>query len=97
MVATDHPKHQAFYDFIVQQTGCSGKNSTLDCLRKAPYDQYLSAVNQLPSLFSNRGLNVTFGVSVDGHLLNKSLKTAFRDGQFSSVPLMVGSTDDEGT
>ncbi|KAF9646185.1 carotenoid ester lipase precursor [Thelephora ganbajun] len=95
--ATDHPKHQAFYDSIVENTGCSGQNSTLDCLRKVPFDKYMGAVNKLPSLFSNRGLNLTFGISVDGNLLNKTLKTAYRDGEFSSVPLMLGSNDDEGT
>jgi acetylcholinesterase len=97
MVATDHPKHQAFYDTLVEQTGCSGQSSTLDCLRKLPYDNYANAISQLPSLFSDRGLNLTFGVSVDGNLLHKTLKAAFRDGEFSSVPLVVGSTDDEGT
>ena len=97
MVATDHAKHQGFYDTIVQQTGCSGQSSTLDCLRKVPFDKYMNAINQLPGLFSDRGLNVTFGVSVDGSLLKKTVKTAFRDGEFSNVPLMVGSNDDEGT
>lgn len=57
----------------------------------------MNAVNQLPSLFSDRGLNLTFGISVDGYLLNKTLKAAFRAGEFSDVPLMVGSNDDEGT
>jgi len=96
-VPTDHPKHQGFYDSIVEQTGCSGHNPTLDCLRKVPFDKYMNAVNQLPSLFSDRGLNLTFGISIDGHLLNKTLKAAFRAGEFSDVPLMLGSTDDEGT
>ena len=53
----------------------------------------MNAVNQLPSPFSDRGLNLTFGI----FLLNKTLKAAFRDGEFSDVPLMLGSTDDEGT
>lgn len=97
IVATDHPKHQAFYDSLVEQTGCSGQSSTLDCLRKVPFEKYMNAVDRLPGLFSERGLNLTFGISVDGHLLNKTLKAAFRDGEFSSVPLVVGSTDDEGT
>lgn len=97
IVATDHPKHQAFYDSLVEQTGCSGQGSTLDCLRKVPFEKYMNAIDQLPGLFSERGLNLTFGISVDGHLLNKTLKAAFRDGEFSSVPLVVGSTDDEGT
>jgi carboxylesterase type B len=69
-VATDHPKHQANYDYIVEQTGCSGQNSTLDYLRKVPFDKYMDAIDQLPSLFSDRGLNLTFGISVDGYLLN---------------------------
>jgi len=96
VVSTDHPKHQAYYDYIIKQTGCFRQSSTLDCL-KTPFDKYMSAVNQLPSLFSDRGLSLTFGISVDDHLLNKTLKAVFRDGEFSDVPFMVGSTDDEGT
>lgn len=57
----------------------------------------MNAVNQLPSLFSDRGLNLTFGTPVENYPLNKILKAAFLDGEFSDVPLMVGSTDDEGT
>ena len=45
IVATDHSKHQAFYDFV---TGCSSQSSTLDCLGKASYDKYVGAVNRLP-------------------------------------------------
>jgi len=97
MVATDHSKHQAFYNSIVNQTGCSGQSSALDCLRKVPYDKYMDAINKLPGLFSDRGLNLTFGISVDGDLLKKTLKTSLRDGEFSNVPLMLGNTDDEGT
>ena len=55
----------------------------------------MDAVNQLPSLFSDRDLNLTFCISVDGFQFNKTLKAAFRDGEFSDVPLMLGSTDDE--
>ena len=98
IVSTDHPKHQAYYDYTVDQTGCSVQSSTLDCLRKALFYKYVDVVNQLSSFFfSDRGFNLTFGISVGGHLLNKTLKAAFRDGEFSDVPLMVGSTDDEGT
>ena len=57
----------------------------------------MDAVNQLPNLFSDRGLNLTFGISVDGHLPSETLKAMFRNGELSNVPLMVGSTDDEGT
>lgn len=97
LVTTDHPKYQTSYDLVVEYTGCSGQNRTLDCLRKVPYDQYMSAINRLPSLFSDHGLNLTFGISVDGDLLNQTLKAAFRSGEYKDVPLMIGSTDDEGT
>jgi len=37
----------------------------------------MDAVNQLPSLFSDHGLNLTPGTPVDGHLFNKTLSRLY--------------------
>lgn len=97
MVATNHIKHQANYDFIVEQTGCSGQNSTLDCVRKAPFQSLMSAINALPSQFSSTGLNFTFAHSVDGNFFDRTLKQYVADGIYADVPLIFGTVDDEGT
>ena len=39
---------QPYYDALVAETGCSGANDTLQCLREVPYDTLLNAVGQSP-------------------------------------------------
>ena len=43
---------QKYYDALVEETGCSGQNDTLQCLREAPYDTLKAAVDQSPSILS---------------------------------------------
>lgn len=39
---------QPYYDALVAETGCSGANDTLQCLREVPYDVLLYGVSQSP-------------------------------------------------
>jgi len=48
-------------------------------------------------MFSSRGLNFTFGPSVDGKFFDRTLKQYIRDGHYAQIPLIYGTTDDEGT
>ncbi len=50
---------QPYYDFIVQQVGCSTAADTLECLRTAQYDELMAAFNALPSLTSYQVCNLT--------------------------------------
>ena len=43
---------QPYYDALVTETGCSGANNTLQCLREVPYETLLNAVMQSPGLYS---------------------------------------------
>ena len=43
---------QPYYDALVAETGCSGANDTLQCLREVPYDTFLNAMNQSPGVLS---------------------------------------------
>jgi len=97
VVDTTHPKHQGYYDTIVDLAGCKGQNDTLGCLRQAPFESIMGAINTLPAVFSNHGLNFTFAPSVDGKFFNKTLKEYVREGHYAQVPLIYGTTDDEGT
>ena len=93
-------KHQGFYDYLLEQTNCSsGHNwhTRLDCLRHADYNVLKAAIDSTPSLFSDRGLNLTWGPSFGGGFLTESLKTSIRKGRYAKVPILAGDVDDEGT
>lgn len=89
--------NQRYYDYLVQKTECSSASSTLDCLRQLPAQTLLDVVNTTPAQFSPHALNFTWSLSVDGVLLNKTLKESIRLGQYAKVPLLGGQVDDEGT
>ena len=40
---------QGDYDLLVNQTGCTGASDTLQCLREAPYNSLMDAINQTPN------------------------------------------------
>jgi len=81
----------------VQFTGCASAPDTLECLRAAPYDTLIDAVNTTPALLSPSGLNPTWSISIDGDLIKKSLMEYVRDGRYARVPILGGRVDDEGT
>ncbi|KAH0831215.1 Alpha/Beta hydrolase protein [Lanmaoa asiatica] len=62
------------YDFLVEQTGCTTSNDTLDCLRQAPYQSILDAVLQTTPLLSYQAINTTWGPLVDGVFLKQSIR-----------------------
>jgi acetylcholinesterase len=43
---------QQYYDFVVERTGCSDAEDTLDCLRKVPYVSFKKAMDESPNFFS---------------------------------------------
>jgi carboxylesterase type B len=43
---------QKYYDFVVQQVGCSTAADTLDCLRTAKYEALSAAFSATPNVFS---------------------------------------------
>ena len=53
---------QPYYDTLVAETGCSGVNDTLQCLREAPYDTLLNAVMQSPPVLSYKVRFWTFKI-----------------------------------
>jgi acetylcholinesterase len=97
LYTTDSQKHQAIYDQLVQFTGCTSTPDTLECLRAVPYATLKAAVDTTPSSFSPNGLDLTWGISIDGDLIKKSLRQYIREGRYARVPILGGQTDDEGT
>jgi acetylcholinesterase len=46
----DITRSQPVYDMLVQETGCSGSNDTLDCLRNVPANTLQIAMDKSPSI-----------------------------------------------
>jgi len=97
MQATNSEKNQNYYDHLVQGTNCSAAKSTMECLRKVPADALLKVIDTTPAMFSPEGLIFTWGQSVDNVLFKKTSKQLIREGNYAKVPVLAGSTDDEGT
>jgi len=80
----------------VELTGCTSAPDTLECLRAVPYATLKDAVDTTPGTFSN-GSSGTWGISIDGDLIKKSLRQSIRGGRYARVPVVGGLVDDEGT
>ena len=82
---------------MVQYAGCSSAPDTLECLRAVPYETLQDAINTTPSFLSPNGLDLTWCISVDGELVQKTLKEYINDGFYARIPILGGQVDDEGT
>lgn len=91
--AVNSPASQASYDAIVRDAGCSNSTNTLRCLREVPYETYAAAVNPAS------GAARVFGPGFDptDNFMPVSSIDAIRAGNFSRVPLIQGTQEDEGT
>ncbi|KAF8992728.1 Alpha/Beta hydrolase protein [Cyathus striatus] len=88
---------QPVYDQLVSDTGCGRSQDTFTCLRSAPFDTPMAAVNNTPGLYSYRGLQPEYQPSIDGELITRSPITSLRNGLYAKVPVINGAVDDEGT
>lgn len=87
---------QPIYDYIIQETNCTGAADTLACLRTIPTDA-LSTVFNSTFNGSNIGSDSNFSPQIDGDFLQASGTTQEKKGQFVQVPYLLGSNFDEGT
>ncbi|KAE9396133.1 alpha beta-hydrolase [Gymnopus androsaceus JB14] len=93
---------QVYYDEIVEFCGCSDSDDTLDCLRDAPYDTLVDAINQTPGIFAYQSLNLAWLPRVDGVFLTADPQVLVQQGQVAAIPIVSGKylpcdCDDEGT
>ncbi|KAG6815752.1 hypothetical protein H0H93_009083, partial [Arthromyces matolae] len=88
---------QKYYDAIVQDTGCSKKADTLDCLRDVPYKELKKAIDKLPGLFAYQSLSLAFFPRADGVFLTDNPQNLVLQGKVAPVPFITGDCDDEGT
>lgn len=93
----DGPKGQAIYDAVVAKAGCSGTFETLACLRAAPYDKFLAAVNSVPAFLSYNSVALSYLPRPDGKVLTQSPDVLAKAGNYTAVPMIIGDQEDEGT
>lgn len=83
----------ALGDAFAEKLGCPAGAQQLACLRAKPVEDILSAS---PSYADIGREGVTWQGFLDGEMANVDLYTAVSRGQFNRVPIIVGSTKDEG-
>ncbi|KAI7230092.1 lipase 3 precursor [Hortaea werneckii] len=95
----DSPQAQRSFDALTSAAGCSAAADQLDCLRKVPYDRYVAAVNTFPTMLDYTSLALPFLPRPDpsDNFYPVSAEIAVECGNFSHVPVIIGSEQDEGT
>ncbi|KAJ7921392.1 Alpha/Beta hydrolase protein [Mycena leptocephala] len=88
---------QQDYDDLVTANNCTEAHDTLECLRRVPFEAFLSTVNQTPDLFSFKGVALVWQPRVDGDIIMRNPIVSVAHGAFAPIPILVGSVDDEAT
>ena len=79
------------------KAGCAGTFDTLACLRAAPYDKFLAAVNSVPAFLSYNSVALSYLPRPDGKVLTQSPYVLAKAGKYTAVPMIIGDQEDEGT
>ncbi|KAK0222165.1 carotenoid ester lipase precursor [Armillaria fumosa] len=88
---------QKYYDDIVVQTGCSGSDDTLACLRTVSYETLKAAIDNSPFIFDYQSLKLAWLPRADGVLFSDNPQRLVEQGKIANVPIVSGDCDDEGT
>ncbi|EPT05372.1 hypothetical protein FOMPIDRAFT_1156199 [Fomitopsis schrenkii] len=88
---------QTYYDQLVENTGCSGEQDTLSCLRSVDYLELQVAIAKSPGFFTYQSLNLAWQPRVDGQILLRSGLKYVQEGKFAKLPVIIGDCYDEGT
>ncbi|KAL6690580.1 Alpha/Beta hydrolase protein [Trichoderma pleuroticola] len=92
----DSDKGQAIYDAVAKAAGCEGGDS-LTCLRELDNDNFTTAANSVPGIFSYSSLALSYLPRPDGQALSDSPDALQRAGKFHQVPMIIGTQEDEGS
>ncbi|OCH92486.1 alpha/beta-hydrolase [Obba rivulosa] len=84
---------QSTYDAYVSAANCTGTPDTLECLRQAPFETLISAMNTIPPETITEGWEVI----VDDDFIPEQPTTLLMKGSVARVPYIIADTDDEGT
>ncbi|KAK0460004.1 carotenoid ester lipase precursor [Desarmillaria tabescens] len=88
---------QKYYDDLVVQTGCSGSDDTLACLRTVSYKTLKAAIDNSPSISDYQSLALAWLPRADGVLFSDNPQRLVEQGKIANVPIVSGDCDDEGT
>ncbi|KAK4699141.1 hypothetical protein P7C70_g7125, partial [Phenoliferia sp. Uapishka_3] len=90
---------QEYYDSIALATGCTNTDSakSLACLRAAPYDAVVAAMDQTPGVLSYQGLRNAWLPRTDGTFITHDAQLLVSQGKIATLPFIIGDCDDEGT
>lgn len=93
------PQAQAVYNTVVSNAGCSSSSDKLACLRALSYEDYLTAANSVPGIFSYRSLDLSYLPRPDpgDNFYSLSPEVSVQNGAFAKVPIIIGDQKDEGT
>ncbi|KAF3909117.1 Acetylcholinesterase [Orbilia brochopaga] len=81
---------QRDYDGIVKETNCTDAVDTLQCLRTVP-------INTLYSAISDSASNgAVWQPVIDGNFVTGYGSEAIKNGKYTKVPLIIGTTSEEG-
>ncbi|KAI8962706.1 alpha/beta-hydrolase [Daldinia sp. FL1419] len=90
------------FDLVLSQTGCANEQDPMSCLRSKDTTTLQQLAN-IPSAFPNRPgppdpLPLFYWTPcIDGSLLPDSPSVLFSQGSFVDVPIVMGTTSNEGT
>ena len=92
-------KPQAIYDQVVRVAGCTNAGNSLECLRAAPFNTFLNAVNSVPEFFGYRSVDLSYLPRPDpnSNFFSISPQVAVQNGNYAKVPIIIGDQQDEGT
>lgn len=93
----DCPKGQTVYNTVVEAAKCSLASDTLACLREAPYDTLVDAMNSVPGILDYPSVALSYLPRQDGKVLTESTDSLLVKGKFARVPFIIGDQEDEGT
>jgi carboxylesterase type B len=93
----DGVKGQDIYNDVVEKSGCSGSSDTLACLRTVDYETFLKATTSVPAATDYNSVALSYLPRPDGTALTLSPDILAQNGQFASVPFIIGDQEDEGT
>ncbi|TGJ82189.1 hypothetical protein E0Z10_g6579 [Xylaria hypoxylon] len=93
----DCERCQDIYDQVVKSAGCSSSKDSLQCLRAADYNTFLSAANSVSGVLSYTSVALSYLPRPDGTALPDSPDILAKTGRYAAVPMIIGDVEDEGT
>ncbi|PIL34439.1 hypothetical protein GSI_03215 [Ganoderma sinense ZZ0214-1] len=93
----DNPLCQATFDDFVVNTGCSGSNEPITCLRNVHTDVFVQAVNKAPALSDSKQVDLPWLPRADGDFVEFPPEQQLLAGKIANIPFVAGNVLDEGT